>query len=72
MIDKIVDQKINRNKRNRYAKVGEPLYRVRWYGFQEDDDTWEPTKHLPRSKIVSYYKAKKQPIPTNIDQADDG
>ena len=72
VIHKIIDHKINRSRRHRYAKAGEPLYRVRWYGFNEEYDTWEPTKHLPRSKIVSYHNAKKQPLPTNIDQADDG
>ena len=72
VIDKIVNHKINRSRRHRYAKAGEPLYLVRWYGFEEEDDTWEPTKHLPRSKIVSYYRAKKTEILESVEQANDG
>lgn len=33
VINKIVDHKINRNKRSRYTNVGEPLYRLTWYVF---------------------------------------
>lgn len=55
-----------------YAKVSEPLYRVCWYSYETDYDTWEQTRHLPRSKILSYYRTKKLPISGTIDQADDG
>lgn len=41
---------INRGRRHPYAKVGEFFHRVRWYGFQPDDDTLELTIDLPRSK----------------------
>lgn len=72
VIEKIVDYKINRSWWNRYAKVGNPLYKARWYDYHEDDDTWESKKHLLRSKILSYYREKKLRIPHNIEQADEG
>lgn len=31
VIDKIVDHKMNRNRRQRYVNAGEPVYCVRWY-----------------------------------------
>lgn len=71
VIDEVVDHNINQGPRHRYSKAGEALYRVRWYGYQPDDDTWESTGQLPRSKILSYYWSRKLPIPDTIDQADD-
>lgn len=35
-IEKIVDHKINSCRRNRYAKVSEPLYKFWWYYYQQD------------------------------------
>ena len=72
VIDEIVDTRVNKSRRNRYAKPGETLYRVRWYGYEPDDDTWEPTKHLPRSKILAFCKKKGLPIPSDIDTAMNG
>lgn len=72
VMDSIVDHKINKSRRHRYAKHGERLYRVRWYDCGPDEDTWEPIRHLPRGKVLSYCKKKNVPIPEDIDKADDG
>lgn len=71
IIDKIVDHRINRSRRHRYARAGEPLYRARWYGFHSEDETWEPTKHLPRIKILAYYLNNKLSILGSIELADE-
>lgn len=39
VIEKIIDHKINTSRRHRYSKEGEPLYRVRCYAFETDEDT---------------------------------
>ena len=72
VIDDIVDWKINKSRRNRYVKYGENLYKVRWHGFGPEEDTWEPTHHLPRSKIIMFYRKPKQPIPSDINSAVNG
>ena len=72
VIDKVVDHKVYRNRRHKFANVGELLFKVRWYGYEPADDTWEPIKHLPRSKVLSYVKRAKIDTPENIDHAIDG
>ena len=59
VIDDIVDWKINKSRRNRYVKYGENLYKVLWHGFGPEEDTWELTHHLPRSKIITFYRKRK-------------
>lgn len=71
VIHKIVYHKIIRNKRNGYANVGEPIYRMIWYGFLEDKDTREPTKHWPWIKVLTYYRNNKLWIPDSMEQSDD-
>lgn len=72
MIEKIVDNKKNTSGRHWYAVSGLPLVRVRWYGYEADDETEEPTRQLQLGKILSYCRNKHLPITENIDQADDG
>lgn len=72
VIDKIFDHKINRSRRDRCAKAGEPLYHVCWYGYETDDDTFEPMQNLPCAKILSYQQKKKLSIMDSIEQANDG
>ena len=69
MIDKIISHGVNADKEHPSAEVGEVTYRVRWYGYGAVDDTYEPIKHLPRNKVVSYCKRKKLPLPDNINEA---
>jgi len=49
--------------------AGQWLYRIRWYGFGQFDDTWEPIEHLPRSHVQRYHKKRKLPLPPDIDKA---
>ena len=39
VIDDIVYWKINKSRRNRYVKYVENLYKVRWHGFGQEEDT---------------------------------
>lgn len=55
-IYKTVDQESNNVRPHRYAKAGKPFYKVCRYDLDEVDDTWEPTRHFPRRKILSYYR----------------
>lgn len=58
MIDNIVDHKKNTGLRHLYIKAAEPLYCVRWFGYEAENDTSVPTRHLPRGKIQSYFQKK--------------
>lgn len=57
-IQKIVDQEPQDDDTN--------LYRVRWYSYGEDENTLKPTRNLPRSKVVQYYRAKMLPNPQDL------
>jgi len=72
VIDSIVAHKVNKSRRHRLARKGETLFRIRWYGYESDDDTWEPIQHLPRSKVLSYCKRIGIVVPDNLNQAIDG
>lgn len=54
------------------SKSGETLYRVRWYGFEHDDDTWEPIDHFSIQKLLSYYRRRRLVLPSDIDRAKTG
>ncbi len=72
VMERIISHRKNTDPNHSTAKVGEMTYRVRWYGFPPEEDTYEPIRNLPHNKVVSYYKRKKLPLPGDIDQAMDG
>ena len=69
VIDNIVSHGINEDSKHPSAKLGETTYRVRWHGYSPSDDTYELIHHLPRNKVVSYYKKKKLQLPSDLDKA---
>ena len=69
VIDKVVDHIINEDERHPQIKRGDMLYKVRWFGYTPEDDTFEPVHHLPRSQVLSYHNRKQMPVPSNIAKA---
>jgi hypothetical protein len=48
-----------------YSKIvdGERMYRIRWKGFTEQDDTWEPLSHFSKLSLVrNFHKTHKLPF----------
>ena len=72
VVDKVVSHSVNTDTQHPTAAVGETTYRVRWYGYGPDEDTFEPIRHLPRNKVVSYYKRRKLSLPVDIHEAIQG
>ena len=72
VIERIVSHVINGDEDHPCAEIGEPLYRVRWYGYAKEDDTYEPVRNLPYNQILGYHKRKKIPLPDNIKDAQSG
>ena len=48
VVEKIVGTKRQSN--------GSHLYRIRWYGYGREEDTWEPREHLPEAMIRRYHR----------------
>ena len=45
---------------------GMPLFRVRWYGYAREDDTWEPANYIDYNTVVRYCNRTRLP-PPNIE-----
>jgi Chromo (CHRromatin Organisation MOdifier) domain len=45
------------------ADDGTMLYRVRWFGYTRDEDTWEPQEQLPISALRRYHRRIGLPMP---------
>jgi Chromo (CHRromatin Organisation MOdifier) domain len=58
--DEFVFEKIVGTK---MSKDGTILYRIRWFGYSREDDTWEPREHLPISAVRRYHRRVGLPIP---------
>ena len=58
--DEFVFEKIVGTK---MSKDGTILYRIRWFGYSREDDTWEPRAHLPISAVRRYHRRVGLPIP---------
>ncbi|MEM1010485.1 MAG: chromo domain-containing protein, partial [Myxococcota bacterium] len=69
IVDRIVGHGVNEDEEHPSAQVGETTYRVRWYGYGSQDDTYEPIHHLPLNKVVSYHKRKRFPLPDTLERA---
>ena len=50
----------------------ELVLRVKWYGYDIKDATWEPIEHLPRSAVVTYFRRKGIPLPQQVARAQAG
>lgn len=72
VIDLIVDHNMNKSQSHRYMKQGQNLYRVRLYRYKPDEYKWEPIMHLPRRKVLSYWKRNIIAIPDDIVKTDAG
>jgi len=42
------------------------MYKVRWYGYSSNEDTWEYPEGIPRSAILTFYNKHKLPIPGGV------
>src|SRR3989338_7649826 len=46
---------------------GERMYRIRWKGFTEQDDTWEPLSHFSKLSLVrNFHKTHKLPFSSRM------
>jgi Chromo (CHRromatin Organisation MOdifier) domain len=46
----------------RKADDGTWRYRVRWYGYTREDDTWEPADHIADNVIRRYHRRVGLPL----------
>ncbi len=68
-IDRIISCHVNTDRNHPAAALNEPVYRVRWTGFDQQHDTYEPVEHLPRNKIVSFHRNNGTTLLHNLNEA---
>lgn len=44
------------------------IFKVQWYGYSVDSRTFEPPGHLPYSKMVQYFRRKRENFPCHIHE----
>jgi hypothetical protein len=54
VFEKIVGARVGKNGKNEY--------KVRWFCYNREDDTWEPASHLPEAALKRYHKRTGLPI----------
>ena len=62
VVDRIIDNSVDEH-------ASYPLYQVKWV---DGDVTWERTRNLPRNLVVQYHKARKIPLPPDLNEAFQG
>jgi hypothetical protein len=45
----------------RQLRDGSLRYKIRWFGYGKDDDTWEPEEHLPEALVRKYHRKTRLP-----------
>lgn len=69
IMDVIINHRINKSKKHRYAAVRQFIYHIHWYDLEPSHDTWELIANTPRSKFLSYHNRKRVPLPHNLDDS---
>lgn len=72
VLNRIITHRVNKDKRHKYPKLNRNIYRVRQYGYSPSEDTSETVEHLPRSKLLQYFKRNNLSSPSETDDAVDG
>ena len=66
-MDDIIYITVNKSRRKRHVKYGKQLFKKVWNEIGPEEDTWEPTRQLPCSKIISVHQKRKELIPSDIE-----
>jgi Chromo (CHRromatin Organisation MOdifier) domain len=63
-VDDITEFVVERLVSQEYRNGGDFYFKVRWFGYDPEDDTWELWDSLPEAKVMRYMRTKKMiPIP---------